>query len=261
MTGKPNRIAEWARRALATAMLLVCAGTAGAEQILVFAPSSLQNALDEATAEFERAGGHTVRISYAASSTLARQIEQGAPADVFISAHPLWMDYVQERSLIDVGSRMSLISNELVIVAPKDSAVKLTVAPGFDLAAVLGGGRLAIADPDHVPAGIYAKAALQTLGAWRAVEPRLARAGNVRAALALVSRQATPLGIVYRSDAFADPTVRVVDSFAADTHPPIDYPAAVVARSASQAAHDFLRYLASPTAVEIFIRHGFTRID
>lgn len=261
MTGKPNRIAEWARRALATATLLVCAGTAGAEQILVFAPSSLQNALDEATAEFERAGGHTVRISYAASSTLARQIEQGAPADVFISAHPLWMDYVQERSLIDVGSRMSLISNELVIVAPKDSAVKLTVAPGFDLAAVLGGGRLAIADPDHVPAGIYAKAALQTLGAWRAVEPRLARAGNVRAALALVSRQATPLGIVYRSDAFADPTVRVVDSFAADTHPPIDYPAAVVARSASQAAHDFLRYLASPTAVEIFIRHGFTRID
>ena len=266
MSGKPSRIADWARRAGFVAALSLCAvstvvGTARAEQILVFAASSLQNALDESAAKFQRAGDHTVRISYAASSTLARQIEHGAPADLFISAHPLWMDYVQERSLIDMASLTRLIANELVIVAPRDSAVELTIAPGFGLASALGDGRLALADPDHVPAGIYAKAALQSLGVWSAVARRLAPTGNVRAALALVASQAAPLGIVYRSDAVADSAVRVVDGFAPDTHPPIVYPAAVLARNTSQAAYDFLRYLASPAAVENFARRGFTPID
>ncbi len=227
----------------------------------MFAAASLQNALEESASEFQRASGHTVRLSFAGSSTLARQIEQGAPADLFIAANAQWMDYVQERSLIAPDTRTDLVSNELVIVARTDSTVRLVIAPGIDIVASLGGGRLAVADPDHVPAGIYAKAALQSLDVWTPVEPHLARTSNVRAALALVSAQATPLGIVYRSDADADPSVRVVGAFAADTHPPIVYPAAITTHGNSEAARDFLHYLASPAAATIFTRRGFTLPD
>lgn len=224
--------------------------------VLVFAAASMKTALDELAGPCERATGVAMRASYAASSALARQIEEGAPAAIFISADVEWMDYVAERKLIRPETRVDLAGNRLVLVAPARQPVAMTIAPGFALAASLAGGRLAVADPGGVPAGRYARAALTSLGVWSSVESRLAAAENVRAALMLVSRGESPLGIVYRSDAVADRGVVVVDTFPESTHPPIVYPAAVTTRGDESAAAvlDFLR---GPVARQTFERQGF----
>jgi molybdate transport system substrate-binding protein len=232
--------------------------------VLVFAAASLKNALDEAMAAYTRATGTAVTASYAASSALARQVEQGAPADLFISADLAWMDYLQEQGLIAADSRGNLLGNSIVLVAAKDSALgEVAVGPGFDVAGLLGDdGRLAVGEVQSVPAGKYAKAALETLGAWPDVEGRLAQAESVRAALALVSRGEAPLGIVYRTDAAADPNVRIVGTFPETSHPAIIYPAAVTAEARDRAeAHTFLAWLrTAPAAKGAFERQGFTFI-
>lgn len=235
-------------------------GTARAQDqaVLVFAAASLKNALDEIAANWHGASGKTATISYAASSALAKQIEAGAPADVFVSADLDWMDYLQDKDLVNADTRTSLLGNRIVLVAPADSAVNAKIAPGFDLAALLGDGRLAMADPNAVPAGKYSKAALEALQVWPSVQDRVAPAENVRAALALVGRNEAPLGIVYRTDAAADQGVKVVDTVPDETHPPIVYPAALTAESTNPAAPAFLAYVASDAARPIFERWGFT---
>ncbi len=205
---------------------------------------------------FEAASGHRVRASFAASSALARQIEAGAPAQLFVSADSDWMDYLEARKLLAPGTRSNLLENELVLIAPAASPASLRIAPGFAIGAALGTGRLAIADPDAVPAGKYARAALESLGVWREVEARTARAENVRAALAFVARGEAPLGIVYRTDALAETGVRVVDAFPAGSHPPIVYPVAALLR-APPAARELQRFFATPQARAIWLRHGF----
>jgi molybdate transport system substrate-binding protein len=248
-------------RRAAAALVLGCWAVlaipgAQAQQLVVFAAASLKDALDAAIVDYPGSAG--IAATYASSSTLARQIEQGAPADLFISANPEWMDYLAERGLIRAGTRADLLGNRLALVAPAASERALAIAPGFDLAGALEGGRLAMGDPDHVPAGIYGKAALESLGVWDAVAPRLARADNVRAALALVARGEAPLGIVYTSDAAADPTVRVVGVFPPESHPPIIYPVAVTAASKHPDAALLVEFLKSPTAAAAFARFGFT---
>ena len=200
-------------------------------------------------------------LVFAASSTLARQIEQGAPADLFLSADEQWMDYAEQRGLILPETRRAVLGNALVLIAPADSrAGPVTLTPGAELAKLLGDdGRLAVGDPAHVPAGIYAAAALTSLGLWQALAPRLARAENVRAALLLVERGEAPLGIVYATDAAASRRVRVLGTFPADSHPPISYPFALTQRGAGNAAaHDLLAYLSGPQAAETWRRYGFT---
>jgi molybdate transport system substrate-binding protein len=227
--------------------------------LLVFAAASLKTALDELLPALTQAAGVPVRASYAASSALARQIEAGAPADIYISADEDWMNYVAERHLIDDRSRVLLLGNRLVLIAPAGKKPALRIAPGFPLAAALGDdGRLAVADPTAVPAGKYARASLTTLGVWTQVEQRLAPAENVRAALRLVSTGEAPLGIVYGSDAIADPGVVVVGTFPDDSHPPIHYPAAVLAK-AGDAARRALAALQTPSARAVFERNGFSR--
>lgn len=246
--------------ALLVAIALLCASSAPAAQttsdLLVFAASSLQTALDELAPAIQQNTGVRVRVSYAATSTLARQIENGAPAGLFISADLDWMDYLAERRLIASQSRVNLLGNSLVLIAPASSTRALKIAPGFALAAALGNGRLAIANPDIVPAGKYAKSALTSLGVWNAVSQKLAPAENVRAALLLVSRGEAPLGIVYKTDAIADRGVRIVDTFPATSHPAIVYPAALVA-PATPAAERVLAFLRTPVAASVFRRAGF----
>jgi molybdate transport system substrate-binding protein len=225
-------------------------------RVLIFAAASLQTALDALTPGMVQAAGTEVKTSYAASSALARQIENGAPADLFISADLDWMDYVATRHLIRGDTRVNLLTNDLVLVAPARQAPALRIASGFPLAAALGHGRLAMADPDSVPAGRYGRAALTSLGVWASVAGRLAPAENVRAALLLVSRGETPLGVVYRSDAVADPGVAVVDTFPAPSHPPIIYPAALTPQAPPEADR-VLAYLQGPAARRVFERCGF----
>ena len=251
-------------RATWVALLATFACVAGASPpdkpapLTVFAAASLKESLDEAATAYERGGGAPVRVSYAASSALARQIEQGAPADVFVSADQAWMDALQEQKLIDPASRRNLLGNTLVLVAPKDSKVQVALKPGLDLAALLGAdGRLALALTNSVPAGKYAKQSLVKLGAWEGVKSRTAEAENVRAALLLVARGEAPLGIVYGSDAFAEPKVRVVATFPADAHAAIVYPIARVAASTHPQAKAFVQWLQTPAARAIFARHGF----
>jgi len=249
------------RSALAALVLLTGAAAArpaAAADIVVFAAASLKNALDDAVAAFAGEGGAKVDVSYAASSTLAKQIENGAPADLFISADLDWMDYAEKRNLIKPETRKNLLGNELVLVAPVDSDVKVEIAPNFPLAALLKDGRLALADPAAVPAGKYAKAALEKLGVWSSVEDKLARAENVRAALFFVSRQEAPLGIVYRTDAAADKGVKVVAVFPKDTHPPVVYPIALTAASQNAEAAKFLAFVESAAARPFFDKQGFT---
>lgn len=226
-------------------------------QVTVFAAASMKEALDDLARLFETQGGGRVVVSYAGSSALARQIERGAPADVFISADLEWMDYLAARKLVRVESRVDLASNKMVLIAPAGSGVKLEIAANFPLAGALGTGRLALADPASVPAGKYAMAALRALHAWDSVSTRTARAENVRAALALVARGEAPLGIVYATDALAEHRVRVVGEFSANLHPPIVYPAAIVADSKSTAAGSLLRFLRSSAARRIWQHHGF----
>jgi molybdate transport system substrate-binding protein len=225
--------------------------------LLVFAAASLKNALDDVNAEYQRQTGRKVVVSYASSPTLARQIEAAAPADVFMSADLDWMDYLAQRRLIKPETRRNLLGNRLVLVSPASAQRDVTISPGFPLANLLGGGRLAMADPDSVPAGKYGKAALEHLGVWSSVQTRIARAENARAALALVSRGEAPFGIVYQTDAAADAKVKVVGFFPEDSHPPITYPIAAVAASTAPTAA-YLEYLRSPAARPFFEKQGFT---
>jgi len=248
------------RFAAALLALTLCAAldpARAAEPVYVFAAASLKGALDEVASAWP---GPRPVLVYGASSRLAQQIERGAPASIFISADRQWMDYLAARGAIVPESRRELLGNRLVLIAPRASAVHLKIAPDMPLAAALGGGRLALGDPAHVPAGIYARAALEKLGLWDSVKGRLAPAEDVRAALALVARGEAPLGIVYATDAAAEPAVRVVDRFDPSLHPPVVYPLAL-AKGADSAARDFAGYLRSDAATRIFIRYGFTPVN
>lgn len=226
----------------------------------MFAAASLKTSLDAIAAEWRRETGKRATISYAASSVLARQIENGAPADLFISADLDWMDYLQDRKLIEPKTRTDLLGNSLVLVAPANSATSIPITAGFPLAALLGNGRLAMADPGAVPAGRYGKAALTALGVWPAVAGRIAAAENVRAALVLVARGEAPLGIVYKTDVAAEPGVRIVGTFPADSHRPIVYPMALT-MTASPDTLAFGAYLRGPAARALFEAQGFIVLD
>ncbi|HET6546149.1 MAG TPA: molybdate ABC transporter substrate-binding protein [Rhodanobacteraceae bacterium] len=233
-------------------------GGARAADTLIFAAASLKPALDEILRLPAVQALGEVNASYAASSQLARQIEYGAPAALFISADRDWMDTLEKRGLIAPDTRIDLVGNALVLIAPKASTVELAIAPGFDLVGALGSnGRLALAEPDSVPAGKYARAALTALGAWPRVADHIIAADNVRAALNFVVRGAVPLGIVYRSDAVSEPAVRVVDTFPADSHAPIVYPAAVLHQDDSATARALLALLDASAAQAVFRRWGF----
>ena len=237
--------------------LLLASATARAETVLVFAASSTGLAIEEIAAIYQAENGDRVRISPAASSALARQIVNGAPADVFLSANIQWMDYVAARSALVKGSRVKLLANRLVLIAPAARPVELAIEQGFALHAGLDGGRLAIADPDHVPAGIYARAALKSLGVWSDVSDNLARTVNVRAAVELVARRETPLGITYASDVRGEARLTTVALFPEDTHPPIVYSLALIDGKRVAAARKFARFLATPRARQVFLAHGF----
>jgi molybdate transport system substrate-binding protein len=247
---------------LLTALALVAtlaAPAAAQENITVFAAASLKNALDDTGAAFTKATGIKVTASYAASSALARQIEQGAPADVFISADLQWMDYASERKLIKPETRFNLLGNRLVLIAPADSKLaNVEIGQGFDLAKLAGDGRIAIADVSAVPAGKYAKAALEKLGAWAAAEPKLAQAENVRATLAFVARGETPVGIVYETDAKIEPKVKVIGAFPDGSYPPVTYTVAATADSRNTSVARYLAFLRSNTAKAIFEKYGFS---
>jgi molybdate transport system substrate-binding protein len=231
---------------------------AAAEKVTVFAAASLRNALDAANAAWQKETGNETTVSYAASSALAKQIEAAAPADLFISADLAWMDYVAEKKLIKEDTRSNLLGNRIVLVAPKDKASTVEIKEGFDLAGLVGEGKLAMGAVDSVPAGKYGKAALEKLGAWSAVEGKVAGAESVRAALALVSRGEAPYGIVYQTDAAADPGVAIVGTFPEDSHPPIIYPVAILSESQSTAAAAYLDFLKSDKAAPFFTEQGFT---
>ena len=228
-----------------------------AGDVTVFAAASLKNALDDAAKAYDTKTGEKVVISYAASSALAKQIEGGAPADIFFSADLDWMDYLENKNLIDTASRKTFLGNTLVLIAPKDSTVSLSIEKNFPLLQALGpDGKLAMASVESVPAGKYGKAALMYLGVWEAVAPRVAQAENVRAALAFVARGETPLGIVYGTDAKAEPAVRVVGTFPEESHPKIEYPVALLV-NAKPEARKFLDFILSPEAAPIFEAQGF----
>jgi molybdate transport system substrate-binding protein len=228
------------------------------DQITIFAAASLRNALDEADAAFTKASGFKVTVSYAASSALAKQIAQGAPADIFISANIKWMDYLDGKKLIAPGTRVNLLGNSLVLIAPKDSKLNhVSIGKGFDIAKLAGNGRIAVADVKAVPAGLYAKASLQALGAWKAAESKLAQAENVRATLAYVARGETPLGIVYSTDAKIEPKVKIVGVFPATSHPAITYPIAAMASGRTARTKAYLHFLRSSAAKTIFEKYGF----
>lgn len=227
--------------------------------LIVFAAASLKNAMDGAVQAYDkRHDGANVKVSYAGSSTLARQIERGAPADVYVSANQQWMNKLAADGLIDKNSRYDLLGNSLVLVAPSDSDVQVALKKHVDLLARLGKGHyLAMANNDSVPAGIYGKQALQWLDVWSRVQGHVAQSDDVRSALALVARGESPLGVVYASDAVAEKGVRVVDTFPAASHKPIIYPAAAVADSDNSRDGDFLAFLKSDEAAKIFKRWGF----
>lgn len=235
---------------------------AAAEEIVVFAAASLKNALDEISGSWTANSGNKVTISFAGSSSLAKQIQQGAPADIFISANVKWMDVLQQDDRIDVTSRRVLLGNRIVLVAHGKNAPLVDIKNGFDLAGLLKDGKLAMAMVDSVPAGIYGKAALTSLGVWDNVAGQVAQSDNVRTALALVARGEAPYGIVYATDAAASDNVSVVGTFPERSHPPIVYPVAVVADSKKKAtASGFLNYLTSSEAKQVFEREGFTVIE
>ena len=258
MVDRSIRAARHTLAGLAVAALLA-APAAMAADVTVFAAASLKNALDNINAAWKAEAGKEAVISYAASSALAKQIEEAAPADVFISADLAWMAYLSERDLIKKDTEVQLLGNRIVLVAPADSDAAAEIAPGFDLAGLLGAdGRLAMANVDAVPAGKYGKEALTTLGVWDGVADRVAQAENVRAALALVSTGEAPLGIVYQTDAASDPAVKIVGTFPEDTHAPIIYPAAETAAATSADAGAFLAFLRTQKAADLFEEQGFT---
>ena len=226
--------------------------------VVVFAAASLKNALDAISARWQKETGKKATISYAASSALAKQIEQGAPAHVFISADLDWMDYVAQKGLIKPDTRSNLLGNRVVLIAPKSTAQPIEIKAGFDLGKVLGDGRLAMANVDAVPAGKYGKAALEKLGVWRNVASKIAQAENVRAALLLVSRGEAPAGIVYQTDAAADPSVTIIGTFPESTHAPIIYPIALTAGADHPDAAALLAYVRSGGAKALFEAQGFS---
>lgn len=228
------------------------------EPVKIFAAASLKTALEDVAARYEAATGDKLTLVFAGTPALAKQIQEGAPADLFFSASTDWMDKLTKAGLVNQDSVVNLLGNSIVLVAPAASTVAVTIAPGFDLAGALGDGRLAVADPTAVPAGQYAKAALEQLGAWSGVADKLAPAQDVRAALAFVATGEAPLGIVYATDAHAEPKVRIVGSFPADSHPAIVYPLGVVAASANPDAAKVLTFLASNEARPAFETQGFT---
>jgi len=242
---------------LALAIGSLAPSVASAERIMVFAAASTTNAMAEVEDRFEAATGHDVTVSLAGSSALARQIQQGAPADIFISANPVWMDRLEADGLVEAGTRFDLLTGSIVLIAAGPDAAPVEIGPGMDLAGLLGDGRLAMALVDAVPAGTYGKAALQSLGLWESVEAQVAQADNVRAALAFVATGEAPFGIVYATDAVAEDRVTVVGTFPAETHPPVVYPAAALAESGNPLNPGFLAYLRGPEAREAFARQGF----
>jgi molybdate transport system substrate-binding protein len=250
---------DWLGLALALAVAPTAAARAQANGVVIFAAASLKNALDEIAADWSKAASKPMpKISYAASSALAKQLEQGAPADLFISADTDWMDYVAKKNLIVADTRVSLLGNKIVLIAPKESKVTIDVRQGFDLTKALNGGKLAMANVDAVPAGKYGKSALEKLGAWDGVKDKIAQAENVRAALLLVSRAEAAVGIVYSTDAAAEPNVKIVGTFPDGSHAPIIYPAAVTKDSRAADAKPFLDYLKSTRARPAFEKQGFT---
>lgn len=227
-----------------------------AADITIFAAASLTDALNEINVAWTKETNHSAAISFAASSALAKQIEAGGPADMFISADTEWMDYLDHRNLVQRETRQNLLGNHLVLIEPAASRTQISIVPHFDLAGALGGGRLAVADPDSVPAGKYAKASLTALGVWDSVANRLAGAENVRMALKYVARGDAPLGIVYTTDAMSEPQVRIAGTFPDTTHPPIVYPVALTA-NAKPLAREFLSYLRGTRSSAIFQKDGF----
>jgi molybdate transport system substrate-binding protein len=246
------------RRLAALVFSLALVTPAHAAEVTVYAAASLKESLDAVAKAFEARTKNHVVVSYGASNAMARQIESGAPADIFISADTDWVDYLSGRDLVAPGSRRNLLANALVLIAPLKSATRLRLEPRADIAGALGDRRIALGNPDSVPAGKYAKAAFTALGLWKGLEGKIAAAENVRAALAFVAREETPLGVVYRTDALAEPMVRIVDMFPAGTHRPIVYPMVVLKRATRPSAGAFADFLASPEARAIFSRFGFT---
>jgi molybdate transport system substrate-binding protein len=249
-------------RALVLGLLALAAAAPQPAQaqdtLTIFAAASMKNALDDANTAFTKATGIKVTASYAASSALARQMENGAPADVFISADLKWMDYVGEKKLIRADSRYNLLGNKLVLIAGKDSKIgAVKIEQGFDIAKLAGDGRIAIADVKAVPAGLYAKAALEKLGAWAAAEPKLAMAENVRATLAFVARGETPIGIVYETDAKVEPNVKIIATFQDGSYPPVTYPVAATTNARADTAK-YLAFLRGNAARAIFETYGFS---
>ena len=237
--------------------VMLAASSFAADNVNVFAAASLKNALDAVNASWKADTTKEATLTYAASNALAKQIENGAPADVFVSADLTWMKYLTDKNLITSGTDVKLLGNQIVLVSPKDSKIELKIENGFKLADVIGSGKLAMANVDSVPAGKYGKAALEKLGVWSLVESKVAQTENVRAALKLVDLGEAPLGIVYATDAKADPAVKVVDVFPADSHAPIIYPAGLVAASKNSDAVEFLKFLQSDKARAIFEAQGF----
>lgn len=248
----------WLRLALSVSLLIVLTGQALANSVTMFAAASLTNALQDIGAQYKQEKQVDVVLSFASSSTLARQIEAGAPADLYMSADQSWMDYVQKNNSIDVQSRKTLLSNSLVVIVPKDSSqMPLAINEHTDWDSLLQGGRLAVGDPQHVPVGIYAKQALEKLGAWNKIESKLAPTQDVRSGLVLVERSEVSAGIVYSSDALVSPGVKVVGSFPPETYPKVEYPLAIVAGHDNPVVRAFYDYLQGPQAAAIFKQYGF----
>lgn len=246
-----------------TALTLLLATTglfAHADNVTIFAAASLQNAIDEVKVAYDATGNKdTIDALYDSSSNLARQIEQGAPVDIFISANQSWMDYLQEKSLIDNSTRTNIVKNELALITYKDNVADYKVdfpSPEF-WAEALANTRIALGDPDHVPAGLYAKESFEKLGVWNTVEPKVAPAQNVRAALMLVEVKEADLGVVYSSDASISEKVKTVTVFPEDLHAPIEYPIAIMKDKSSAPVNGFYDYLLSPESAAIFKKYGF----
>jgi len=258
-TSVNGRLASVLAAAALAALSMATANSVSAEERLtVFAAASLKNALDAVNSACEASVGEKANVSYAASSALAKQIEEGAPADIFISADLDWMKYLADRNLVKSETEVQLLGNRIVLVAPADSRATTSIAPSFDLAGLIGDGKLAMGDVKAVPAGKYGKAALKSLRVWNSVEGKVAQAENVRAALKLVATGEAALGIVYQSDAKAEPGVKVIGTFPEDTHPPIVYPAAQLAASTAGRVPAFLECLRSDAAKALFEKQGFT---
>lgn len=245
-------------RAVAVLALAFTAATAAAQDVTVFAAASLTNVFEEIAKAYRAKGGGAVKFSFASSSTLAKQIENGAAADIFASADEQWMDYLAERKLIEPATRSSRLSNTLVLITPASDKRPVDIKPGFDLAGMIGNGKLATGDPAHVPVGRYAQQALTKLGIWDAVAPKIARTDNVRAALLLVERGEAPFGIVYGTDAAASGKVNVAGTFPADSHAPVSYPFAILAKRDRPEVKSFFEFLYGSEAQAVYRKAGFS---